>query len=118
MEDRAVRSPDEAPASPPAGAEALVLRALGDAYAARAGAGVGGGGGPWPTISELAWRAALGWETVGRVLVGLERRGMLRLLCRPDRRRRARAPRTPLRPTRPPGQNRPAHRRTAGRQRP
>jgi hypothetical protein len=76
MTGRLVRLPNGAPAAGPVGDEALVLRALGDAYADRTG---GGTGAAWPTLSELTARAALPPEAVRSALRGLERWGLLRL---------------------------------------
>jgi hypothetical protein len=82
MTGRLVRIPNGAPAACPAGAEARVLRAVGDAYAALAGAAAGAA---WPTLGELTGRAtldALDAEAIGCALGGLERRGLLRVLPR------------------------------------
>ena len=76
MESRSVWDPDGAPASGPAGVEALVLRALGDAYADRSR---GSAEAAWPTPGELTARAALDPEVGRRALHGLERRGLLRV---------------------------------------
>jgi hypothetical protein len=84
MERRAVWVPDGAPPGRLAGGEALVLRALGDAYADHAGP-TDPGGAAWPELSELAARATVAPEALRRVLHDRERRGLLRVHPSPPR---------------------------------
>ena len=82
MTSRAVHTASDVPTQRPLSAEAVVLRALGDAYAAGDGGGAahsGVFGSTWPTLGGLTVRTALDAEAVRGALAGLQRRGLLRV---------------------------------------